>query len=65
MIDFFSGILKTIFFGLIVAIVGCYIGINSSGGTQGVGNSTTKSVVISLVSIIIADFFLTKIFLNL
>lgn len=65
MADFFSGILKTVFFGLIVAIVACYIGINSKGGTQGVGNSTTKTVVISLVLIIIADFFLTKIFLNL
>jgi len=63
--DFFSGILKTVFFGLIVATVGCYIGMNSSGGTQGVGNSTTRSVVISLVLIIIADFFLTKMFLNL
>jgi len=63
--DFLSGILKTVFFGLIVAIVACYIGINSSGGTQGVGNSTTKSVVISLVLIIIADFFLTIVFLNL
>jgi phospholipid/cholesterol/gamma-HCH transport system permease protein len=63
--DFFSGILKTVFFGLIVATVACYIGMNSTGGTQGVGNSTTKTVVISLVLIIIADFFLTKIFLNL
>lgn len=63
--DFLSGIIKTIFFGLIVALVACYIGMNSKGGTQGVGNSTTKTVVISLVLIIIADFFLTKIFLNI
>ncbi|NIP37794.1 MAG: ABC transporter permease [Candidatus Dadabacteria bacterium] len=63
--DFLSGILKTVFFGLIVAIIACYIGMKASGGTQGVGNSTTKTVVVSLVLIIIADFFLTKIFLNL
>ncbi|NIP30197.1 MAG: MlaE family lipid ABC transporter permease subunit [Candidatus Dadabacteria bacterium] len=65
MSDFFSGIFKTVFFGIIVALTACYMGINSKGGTQGVGNSTTKTVVISLVLIIIADFFLTKIFLNI
>ncbi len=63
--DFLSGIIKTVFFGLIVAIIACYIGMKASGGTQGVGNSTTKTVVVSLVLIIIADFFLTKVFLDL
>jgi len=65
MADFFSGILKTVFFGLIVAIVGCYIGMTTEGGTQGVGRATTFSVVISMVLIIIGDFFLTKLFLIL
>ncbi len=65
MADFFSGILKTVFFGLIVAIVACYIGMRTEGGTQGVGRATTFSVVISMVLIIIGDFFLTKLFLIL
>jgi phospholipid/cholesterol/gamma-HCH transport system permease protein len=61
--DFLSGIIKTVFFGLIVAIIGCYIGMSAEGGTQGVGRSTTLTVVVSLVFIIIGDFFLTKLFL--
>ena len=61
--DFLSGIIKTVFFGLIVAIIGCYIGMNAEGGTEGVGRATTLTVVVSLVLIIIGDFFLTKLFL--
>ena len=61
--DFISGISKTVFFGIIVAIVGCYIGMKAEGGTQGVGRATTLTVVVSLVLIIIMDFFLTKLFL--
>ncbi|HEX3033774.1 MAG TPA: ABC transporter permease, partial [Thermodesulfobacteriota bacterium] len=65
MADLFRGILKTVFFGLTVAIVGCYIGMRAEGGTQGVGRSTTLTVVVSLVLIIVGDFFLTKLFLIL
>ncbi len=61
--DLLSGILKTVFFGSIVATIGCYIGMNTEGGTQGVGRATTLTVVVSLVLIIIGDFFLTKLFL--
>ena len=61
--DFISGVSKTVFFGIIVAIVGCYIGMKAEGGTQGVGRATTLTVVVSLVLIIIMDFFLTKLFL--
>lgn len=63
--DLLRGILKTVFFGLMVSIVGCYIGMNAEGGTRGVGRSTTLTVVVSLVLIIIGDFFLTKLFLVL
>lgn len=63
--DLISGVLKTVFFGLIVAIIGCYIGMTTEGGTEGVGRATTLTVVISMVLIIIGDFFLTKIFLIL
>ena len=61
--DFVSGIAKTFFFGIIVAIVGCYIGMKAEGGTQGVGRATTETVVVALLLIIIVDFILTKLFL--
>jgi phospholipid/cholesterol/gamma-HCH transport system permease protein len=63
--DFISGIAKTFFFGIIVAITGCYIGMRADGGTQGVGRATTQTVVVSLLLIIIGDFLLTKLFLLL
>jgi phospholipid/cholesterol/gamma-HCH transport system permease protein len=58
--DFFSGMFKTPFFGAIIALVGCYFGINTRGGTAGVGNSTTRTVVVVSIAILIADFVLTK-----
>ncbi|WP_347275233.1 ABC transporter permease [Candidatus Kuenenia sp.] len=61
--DFLSGIGKTVFFGLLIAVIGCYFGLKTSGGTTGVGRSTTISVVTISISILIADFFLTKLFL--
>ena len=63
--DFITGISKTFFFGLIVSITGSYIGLRASGGTQGVGQATTRTVVISLLLIIICDFILSKIFVIL
>ncbi len=63
--DFVSGISKTFFFGIIVAITGCYMGMKSDGGTRGVGRATTATVVIALLLIIIGDFFLSKLFLVL
>lgn len=63
MTDFSTGVLKTVFFGIITAIIGCFVGMRAQGGTQGVGRATTITVVISLILIIISDFFLTKLFL--
>lgn len=59
--DFLSGMFKTPFFGAIIALVGCHFGITTRGGTAGVGNSTTQTVVVISISILIADFFLTKV----
>jgi len=59
--DFTSGFLKTIVFGGIVAIIGCYMGLNSKGGAEGVGVATTRSVVASFILILISDYFLTEI----
>lgn len=63
MIDFGSGIAKTFFFGFFIGLIACYQGLMTKGGTEGVGRSTTLSVVYSSICIFIADFFLTKLFL--
>lgn len=63
--DFISGISKTFFFGAIVALTGCYVGVNASGGTEGVGKATTYTVVVSLLLIIISDFILSRLFVFL
>lgn len=60
MTDFLAGMLKTPFFGAIIALVGCHFGMTTKGGTAGVGNSTTRTVVVISIAILIADFFLTK-----
>ena len=61
--DFAGGLGKAFFFGLIIGIVGCYRGFTTTGGTVGVGVATTSSVVTISLSILVADFFLTKLFM--
>lgn len=61
MADFVSGLAKTPFFGAIIALVGCHFGMTTTGGTAGVGSSTTRTVVVISIAILIADFFLTKV----
>ncbi len=63
--DFGSGIAKAAVFGVIIAVVGCYKGFNTEGGTEGVGRATTETVAIASVAILLTDFFLTKLFLAL
>ncbi len=63
--DLMTGIGKSFFFGVIVTLIGSYNGLAMTGGTEGVGRATTATVVEVSVSVIIADFFLTKIFLLL
>jgi len=60
--DLFSGLLKTIFFGLIIALVSCYEGFNVEGGAEGVGRATTRAVVTTFIMIIAADCFFTALF---
>jgi phospholipid/cholesterol/gamma-HCH transport system permease protein len=60
--DLFSGLAKTPIFGFIIAIVGCHFGLSTRGGTEGVGQSTTRTVVVVSIAILVADFFLTRIF---
>ena len=61
--DYLSGIAKTFFFGFFIGIIACYQGLNTKGGTAGVGKATTLSVVIASIVIFVSDFFLTKFFL--
>ncbi len=61
--DFVGGVGKSAFFGMIIGLVGCYRGFTTVGGTVGVGKATTESVVTISLSILVADFFLTKLFI--
>jgi phospholipid/cholesterol/gamma-HCH transport system permease protein len=61
--DVVMGISKPIVFGFILSSVGCYMGLSTRGGTQGVGLSTTRSVVVGSVLILATDFFMTKVLL--
>jgi phospholipid/cholesterol/gamma-HCH transport system permease protein len=61
--DFFSGVAKTVVFGWIIAMVGCFVGLRTEGGTAGVGRATTQAVVTASIAVLISDFFLTKLLL--
>lgn len=60
--DLMSGLTKPVVFAFIIGTIGCYLGMNTSGGTKGVGSATTMSVVVSSIFIFILDFIMTKIF---
>jgi phospholipid/cholesterol/gamma-HCH transport system permease protein len=57
--DLFTGLLKAFIFGTVVGTISCYYGIQVEGGAEGVGRSTTKSVVTSLTSMLATDAVLT------
>ncbi|HJL00681.1 MAG TPA: ABC transporter permease [Polyangiaceae bacterium LLY-WYZ-15_(1-7)] len=63
--DYLSGLSKTPVFGFLIAILGCYFGMGTRGGTEGVGRSTTRSVVVVSITILVADALLTQIFVAL
>ncbi len=62
--DFIQGLVKPFVFGGVIAISGCYFGLNTTGGTEGVGQSTTRTVVLSSILILVVDYFLTQILLS-
>ena len=57
--DAMHGLIKSFFFGLIMVTTSCYMGFNCSGGAEGVGRATTRAVVISMVLILVGDYFLS------
>lgn len=60
--DVFQGLLKPLVYAVIVSMIGCYYGLRTTGGTQGVGRSTTQAVVAATVLIFILDLLITKAF---
>ncbi len=63
MADLLTGMAKTVVFAYFIAITACWKGLNTEGGTLGVGNTTTWVVVASSIFIMVSDFFLTKLFI--
>ena len=63
--DLLTGVGKSLVFGVIVTLIGCYNGLAMTGGTEGLGRATTATVVQVAMAVIISDFFLTKLFLLL
>jgi phospholipid/cholesterol/gamma-HCH transport system permease protein len=63
--DLAQGLMKPLIFGILISLIGCYYGLRTTGGTQGVGKSTTQAVVSSSIWIFVVTFFIDKIFVNL
>jgi len=55
------GLTKAVAFGSIIALVSCYVGFATTGGPRGIGESTTRSVVLSFMLILVADYILTRV----
>jgi phospholipid/cholesterol/gamma-HCH transport system permease protein len=60
--DVTTGILKSLFFGLIITAVGCHEGFSTGAGAEEVGRSTTSAVVISILLVILIDLVFTTLF---
>jgi phospholipid/cholesterol/gamma-HCH transport system permease protein len=63
--DVSHGLIKSFFFGLIIVTTACEMGFSTSGGAEGVGRATTRAVVISMVMILVSDYFLSAILVSL
>lgn len=59
--NIFVGILKPIIYSLLIAFISCYKGFSSEGGTKGVGQATTQSVVLASITILVVNFFITRV----
>ncbi|MCP5045455.1 MAG: ABC transporter permease [bacterium] len=58
--DVFESLSKTLVFGWMIATIGCFLGLRTTGGTVGVGRATTTAVVTASIGVLVSDFFLTK-----
>jgi phospholipid/cholesterol/gamma-HCH transport system permease protein len=59
-VHFSHGLIKSFFFAFIIVTVSCYKGITTSGGAEGVGRSTTRAVVVSMILVLVLDYFLSS-----
>ncbi len=57
--DVFTGVIKTIFFGVTMGMCGCYFGFRAQGGAEGVGKATTRAVVFTMLSLILLEYLLS------
>ncbi len=63
--DIAQGLSKPFLFAIIIALVGCFYGLRTSGGTQGVGRATTQAVVVASVWVFVIDVLITQVFVSL
>ncbi len=59
-ITLYGGLIKAMTFGLTLTVMGCYYGLRTEGGAEGVGESTTKAVISSTILVLILDFFVGR-----
>ena len=64
-VDFVQGLVKPVVFGGIIAVTACFFGLRTRGGTEGVGASTTQSVVTASIIILVSDYFVTQVLISL
>src|SRR5579862_7961091 len=60
--DVMSGLIKSVFFAVFIALIACYKGFNADEGAEGVGRATTQAVVVSSLTVLIANFFIAVLF---
>ncbi len=63
--DVWMGLIKPFVLGAVIVTIGCYVGLRTSGGTQGVGRSTTNAVVAASVAVLVVDYFVTRLLITL
>jgi len=63
--DLASGLGKSVFFAFLIAVIGCFNGMNARGGADGVGQATTNTVYAAAIGVLVSDFFLTKLFMSI
>jgi phospholipid/cholesterol/gamma-HCH transport system permease protein len=64
-LDVLFGLLKPFAFAFVIALVGCFFGLHTSGGTQGVGRATTQAVVVSMILIFVINLFITRVYVSI
>jgi phospholipid/cholesterol/gamma-HCH transport system permease protein len=63
--DVWMGLAKPFVLGFAIVSIGCHVGLRTQGGTQGVGRSTTNAVVAASVSVLVLNFFITRLMITL